>query len=137
MPAITWGPSLEVGIETIDKQHRRWVNLFNTLDEAVSAGREQAALAEALEAYLEYSEYHFKTEEALMRQAKLDEEEYDFHLREHKVFRDQIVIYRDRHAAGFLTVTPQVTAYLRQWLLAHVTGTDRGYIQPIMDAGLA
>ena len=137
MPAITWGPKLEVGIENIDKQHRRWVELFNDLDEAVQAGQEQQALGEALEAYIEYSSYHFKTEEALMRQAGLDEEEYDFHRREHKVFRDQIAIYKDRHDAGFLKVTPQVTAYLREWLLAHVTGTDRGYIEPIKEAGIA
>ena len=137
MPAITWGPTLEVGIETIDKQHRRWVELFNALDDAVKEGQAEKALGEALEAYIEYSQYHFKTEEALMRQAKVDAEEYDFHLREHKVFRDQIVIYRDRHSAGFLKMSSQVMEYLRQWLLAHVTGTDRGYIQPIKDAGIA
>ncbi|MEZ4220608.1 MAG: bacteriohemerythrin [Polyangiaceae bacterium] len=137
MSAITWGPSLEVGIETIDKQHRRWVELFNALDAAVKEGKEESALGEALEAYIEYSQYHFKTEEALMRQANMDEEEYKFHLREHKVFRDQMTIFRDRHSVGFLKMSPQVVEYLQHWLLAHVTMTDRGYIQPIKDAGIA
>ncbi len=137
MPAITWGPKLEVGIENIDKQHQRWVELFNALDEAVQAGQEQQALGDALEAYSEYSSYHFKTEEALMRQAGLDEEEFDFHRREHKVFRDQTGSYRARYEAGLLKVTPQGTSYLREWLRAHVTGTDRGYIEPIKEAGIA
>ncbi|MBW1880698.1 MAG: hemerythrin family protein [Deltaproteobacteria bacterium] len=137
MAAISWVPQLETGIEVIDKQHRRWVEIYNALDAAVQAGREEDALTKALTDLVEYSRYHFRTEEALMERASYDEEEFDLHRREHKVFTDQVVIYQDRATAGFQKLTPQVMAYLRDWLLAHVTGTDRGYITPLREAGIA
>ena len=134
MAAIDWTARLETGIETIDKQHRRWVGMYNDLDSAVQEGREQQALGEVLEALVEYSSYHFRTEEALMEHAEYDAEELELHRREHRVFTDQIVLYRDRTAAGFQRVTPEVVAYLRDWLVTHITATDRGYIRAIKDA---
>ena len=68
MAAITWESKLEVGIKTIDKQHRKWVELYNALDRALETGEEEKKLAETLDALIDYSGYHFGTEEALMRQ---------------------------------------------------------------------
>jgi hemerythrin-like metal-binding protein len=136
MAAIIWAKQLEVGIPTIDKQHRRWVEMYNDLDRAVQEGREEDKLSETLEALIDYSHYHFKTEEALMQQNGFDEEEFALHRREHHVFSDQIVIYRDRFAAGFHKLTPEVVQTLRDWLVAHITGTDRGYIRTLQDAGV-
>jgi hemerythrin len=136
MDFITWSERLETGIQNIDKQHRRWVNLINDLHRAVAEGREQEGLREALDALVDYTQYHFRTEEALMKQAKYDEEEFELHCREHRVFTDQIVIFRDRLDVGFTKMSPEVTQYLRGWLVNHVTASDRGYIRPIKDAGL-
>ncbi len=137
MPAITWDQKLEVGIEVVDKQHRRWIGLFNDLIAALEAGNEEKVVRETVESLLEYTNYHFKTEEALMERAGYDEVELGFHRREHRVFTDQIVIFRDRLAYGFQKVTPEVVDYMRGWLVTHVTATDRGYITSIQDAGIA
>jgi hemerythrin-like metal-binding protein len=136
MAAIDWDKQLEVGIATIDKQHRRWVELYNALDIAVQEGRQESKLGETLEALIEYSQYHFGTEEVLMRQNEYDAEEFSLHCREHRVFTDQIVIYKDRHDAGFQRLTPVVMASLRDWLVTHITASDRGYISTLKGAGV-
>lgn len=136
MAAIAWAKRLDTGIATIDKQHRRWVELYNELDAAVEQGRERDALRRTLEALVEYSGYHFRTEESLMKQANYDQEEFDLHVREHRVFTDQIAIYRDRELAGSQRLTPEVVAYLRDWLVTHIKASDRGYITSLQNAGI-
>ena len=136
MPAIDWGPSLETGIDIIDQQHQRWVGIYNALDLARKEGREEEALRKGLGELVEYTQYHFRAEEALMRKASYDEEELSIHAQEHRIFTDQIVMFADRIAAGFTKFTPEVIAYLREWLVTHITATDRGYIRAVKDADL-
>jgi hemerythrin-like metal-binding protein len=136
MAAIDWDTRLEVGIATIDKQHRRWVGMYNALDKAMQEGRDEDMLGKTLEALIEYSQYHFGTEEALMRQNDYDEEEFALHKREHRAFSDQIAIYRDRHDAGSRKITQEVVDTLRGWLVTHITASDRGYIRTLKDAGV-
>jgi len=136
MALITWSEQLSVQIDNIDRQHRRWVELVNALDTAVREGREDEQLKKTLADLVDYTHYHFKTEETLMQQADYDAEEFELHRREHRVFADQIKIYKDRQSAGFQKLTPQVMQYLRDWLVTHITASDRGYITPIKEAGL-
>jgi len=136
MALITWSEQLSVQIDNIDRQHRRWVELVNALDTAVREGREDEQLKKTLADLVDYTHYHFKTEETLMQQADYDAEEFELHRREHRVFADQIKIYKDRQSAGFQKLTPQVMQYLRDWLVTHITASDRGYIAPIKEAGL-
>lgn len=136
MAAIIWDSRLVSGIATIDKQHRRWVELYNDLDKAMEEGSEEAKVGETLDALMDYSQYHFGTEEALMRQNNYEQEEFDLHKREHRVFTDQMAIYHDRHQAGFRRLSPEVVATLRDWLVTHITASDRGYIKTLKDAGV-
>ncbi len=127
MSAIAWDSRLELGIANIDKQHKRWVDLYNDLDAAIAEGKEEEAVRKTVDELVDYTTYHFRTEEALMRQAQYDEEEYELHVREHKVFTDQMIIFRDRLLVGFQRMSPEVVGYLRDWLVTHITGTDRCY----------
>ena len=103
----------------------------------IPAWNEEEQLGKTLAELVDYTHYHFKTEESLMKQADYDAEEFELHRREHRVFTDQIKIYQDRQSAGFQKLTPQVMQYLRDWLVMHITASDRGYIPPIKEAGLA
>lgn len=134
MPLITWGEKLETGIGVIDRQHQHWVGLINSLDQAMVDGRGLEQLVETLNALLEYTHSHFRTEEVLMERHGY--EDLDLHRREHRVFTDQVEIYRDRLELGQNILTVQVMQYMRQWLVTHVTGTDRGYISTLKDAGV-
>jgi hemerythrin len=49
MALVTWGPSLEVGIQLIDSQHKRLVDLINQLDDAQKQGRGNEVIGETLE----------------------------------------------------------------------------------------
>jgi hemerythrin-like metal-binding protein len=134
MPLITWGPKIEVGIEIIDSQHRRLVDMINELNDAMEGGRGGKAVGSTLKGLIEYTHTHFQTEERLLKEH--DYEEYALHCREHRIFTDQVEIYQDRFNAGFLDISSNVMSYLRGWLLTHITSSDRAYVRTLKDAGV-
>jgi hemerythrin-like metal-binding protein len=134
MPLITWGPKLEIGIGIIDSQHRRLVDLINQLDEAITAGRGSDAVAETLKGLIDYTHTHFRTEQELLKEHNY--EDYALHCREHRIFTDQIEIYRDRLDAGSLRISSDVMGYMRGWLLTHIGSSDRAYLRTLKDAGV-
>jgi hemerythrin-like metal-binding protein len=134
MPLITWGPKLEIGIGIIDSQHRRLVDLINQLDEAITAGRGSDVVAETLKGLIDYTHTHFRTEQELLKEHNY--EDYALHCREHRIFTDQIEIYRDRLDAGSLRISSDVMGYMRGWLLTHIGSSDRAYLRTLKDAGV-
>lgn len=134
MASITWGPQLETGIGVIDRQHQHWVDLFNELSAAVEQGRGEAEVGKTLDALLDYSVSHFRTEEGLMARHGYDDLER--HRAEHKIFTDQIRIFKERVELAQWSLSLEVLEYLRDWLVEHVTATDRGYIPTLSAAGL-
>jgi len=134
MPLITWGKQLETGVSSIDHQHQGWVDLVNELDVAILEGRGQEQVSQTLNELIDYTHAHFRTEETLM--AKHGYEDLKLHRREHRVFTDQIEIYRDRVDLGQMTLSIEVMQYMRGWLVTHITGSDRGYIATMKAAGV-
>jgi hemerythrin-like metal-binding protein len=134
MPLITWGPQLHIGIDIIDRQHQRWVGLINDLDEAMREGRGGEVIGATLNELVDYTYTHFRTEEMLL--TRHDYEDLADHEREHRTFTDQIDYYRDRFEAGAMDISPEVMAYLRDWLLKHITVSDRAYIDTLKKAGV-
>ena len=134
MPLITWGPKLEIGIGIIDSQHKRLVDLINQLDEAMKEERAAEAMGETLKGLIDYTHTHFRTEQELLKEHNY--EDYALHCREHRIFTDQIEIYRDRLDAGSLRISSDVMGYMRGWLLTHIGSSDRAYIKTLKDAGV-
>ena len=134
MALITWGPKLEIGIEIIDSQHRRLVDLINELDEAIEGGRAGDVVGNTLQGLIDYTHTHFRTEQDLLK--KHDYEDFALHCREHRIFTDQIEIYQDRLNAGSLNLSGNVMSYMRGWLLTHIGSSDRAYIKTLKDAGV-
>jgi hypothetical protein len=63
---IPWGPTLRLGFADIDNQHRRLVDLINTLDDGMRAGRGQEIVGPVLDELIHYTVHHFGFEEELM-----------------------------------------------------------------------
>lgn len=135
MAYVTWGPKIELGITVVDRQHRGLIDLINNLGEAIDDGRTQEQMTVTISALVDYTHTHFNTEETLLERASY--EAIDEHRREHRIFTDQIEIYRDRFAAGSLTVSEPLMHYLSGWLVTHITVSDQAYLPSLLEAGIS
>ncbi|MDK2862058.1 MAG: hypothetical protein PWP33_1261 [Thermodesulfobacterium sp.] len=69
MPYIDWDHTWEIGIESIDNQHKMLVNLINKLYENI-VFKPEISKDEFLYTFQElydYAQYHFETEETFMK----------------------------------------------------------------------
>lgn len=66
MSLIDWSDKFSVNVREIDEQHRKLINLINTLHGAMKAGKSVGVIAEVLQELAEYTDYHFSTEGGYM-----------------------------------------------------------------------
>ena len=68
MSWIEWSPECNVNINKIDEQHKKLVGIINKLYEALAdETRIKELIRKVIEDLLDYTKYHFGTEEDLMR----------------------------------------------------------------------
>ncbi|MDV7212464.1 bacteriohemerythrin [Azotobacter beijerinckii] len=123
MAYLTWRNDLNTGIEVIDMQHRRIVEMINQLDE--TQGQDRAAVGVVIEALVDYTVSHFAFEESLMEEAG-----YPFsraHKRIHDLFIKRVYDYRARYAVGE-DVAGELQDLLSRWLFSHIKEEDASYV---------
>ncbi|HTX80178.1 MAG TPA: bacteriohemerythrin [Longilinea sp.] len=126
MEPIQWSEQFSVGVEELDHQHRRLIQLINRLlspQEPVDTRSE--AISDTLLAMTRYAEEHFKTEEALMQ-------EYDYpgledQQRRHRAYRKKTVDLSVDTMYGMDSVPETLLTYLRDWWVQHILEEDMKY----------
>jgi hemerythrin len=134
MASFVWSEKYAIGIETIDLQHQRLIQMINDLQEALIAERGQQALADIVGRMLDYAAYHFSTEEALLRDHGY--ELYGSHKKEHEAFTVKAQELKKRVDNKRFVLTLEVITFLREWLATHILVNDKKYAPFMLGAGL-
>lgn len=129
---IPWGPTLRLGFADIDIQHRRLVDLVNTLDDAMRAGRGQAVVGPVLDELIHYTVHHFGFEEQLMDTYQISSA--DSHKAEHHKLVAEVSEFRTKLHTGDLALA-DLMALLRVWLTDHILKTDRALVTELHAKG--
>ena len=127
MKKMEWGPELETGIQEVDTQHKRIVNLVNQMQDA-RLNKDMETVASVITEMVDYTLSHFAFEEALMEDAG-----YRFlgpHRRVHELFAMKIPEFQARFEAGE-DITGELHTMLVRWLYNHIRGDDQGYVESI------
>ncbi len=120
---ITWEPSLSVGVESIDKQHRRLVDMVNDLHTSMLAGHGQDALGKILSGLVAYTHEHFRHEEQLMRTHGYPTS--DVHFKQHRELEKTVQEFGTRFAEGKERISIELSRFLKDWLTHHIMRTDK------------
>lgn len=127
---FNWRESFLTGIDSVDTQHHRLVDLINDLalmafdqDEA-----EVRAMSEARDMLLDYSREHFADEEALMHKVGLGDRCIDAHVAQHAIFIDEIRALDLTQSGDSLQAALR---FLMGWLAHHILGIDQGMARAI------
>ena len=122
MTFISWKQEYNTGVEMIDAQHKRLVDIINKLHDAIQAGSEQEALHGILSKLTDYTKYHFDFEEGLLEKlgyAKLEE-----HKEEHQEFIHLIEGMAGHLHNGKLNIGNMLMVFLEGWLIKHILDED-------------
>jgi hemerythrin len=134
MEILKWDDSLSVQIQEIDDQHKKLISLLNNFYTELQDGSVREKLGKLLDGLLEYTDFHFTTEENYMQ--KFNFEGFENHKREHAAFIEKVQDVKKRYDEGKMVVSPEVTNYIKDWLVKHIKGTDQEYVQCFRENGL-
>lgn len=126
MPIIEWSDTFCVGIDQIDDQHRKWIDIYNKAhDRMMSLTDEEFRNTgiDALEEMVEYGRYHFSTEETLM--SELGFEDLDRHRQLHRSFMEQIDKVRLDIRQGKHVLNSEIIKMIENWLVYHILNEDQ------------
>ncbi|MGN6222157.1 bacteriohemerythrin [Pseudoxanthomonas sp.] len=127
MALLVWQDDLNTGVDVIDAQHRRIVEMINRLHIA-NRSMERIAVAEVIEELVDYTLSHFAFEEELMEEAG-----YPFsaaHKRVHQLFAKRVGEYRMRFEAGD-DIGDELRSMLARWLYNHIRSDDKDYADAV------
>ncbi len=135
MALITWTEALSVKIDSIDTQHKKLVDLINALHDAMKNGKGKEAIGATLDEVINYTQYHFKYEEDLMKKAGY--EDLLNHKSAHDQLTRQVMDLNERYKSGNTAITVEVMNFLREWLNNHINGTDKKYSMQLRAKGIS
>lgn len=124
MSQIEWTTLISVGNEEIDKQHRRWVEIFNRLEASLNdPSAEENDRLDLLKQILDFTREHFIEEERLM--ALNGYPHIVRHRRMHKEFELQLYEKFRLVMGGEMVLQSELIALIRNWFINHTSSEDK------------
>lgn len=127
-----WNDNFCTGLAKIDEQHKQLVSILNRLANQAVFGTSLVDMNTVFQELINYTVYHFKTEEEIWHQYLPHHQLSTDHKLEHANFIEQVISLQTQ-----LTTTPsdalleQTISFLTQWLASHILESDR-YIASIV-----
>lgn len=122
MKRIEWHPKLNIGVEQIDEQHKRLVQLANNLISAIQTGVAEDILEVICKELHEYTVFHFRDEELLMQEVGYPHLEQ--HQKKHREITDQVQAYLDALERDNNVPPQDVLDFMGDWLVEHIIYMD-------------
>ncbi len=136
MSVIAWDDSMSVGVEVLDNDHKKLIDLINRLAEAGNSTGSEQTVGEVLDELVAYTRYHFRREEAW--QAAAGYPDLERHKEIHEDLTEQVEEVRDDYRKGYSeSLTRDVLVFLRDWLKKHILGEDKKYVAYVAEVSEA
>jgi diguanylate cyclase (GGDEF)-like protein/hemerythrin-like metal-binding protein len=131
LETFVWDRHFTTGLDSVDEQHHRLVDLVNRLGESMVEGRDDGeSLARVFEQLAEYADFHFADEERLMAEAGVYARHLQHHQEAHRRFMQQVAsMWAARHAAT--SPASALHGFLSAWLSFHILGEDQAMARQI------
>ena len=131
---VEWKDEYSVGIDSIDQQHKKLLNLINQLQTAVDYSTGEEFERDALDELVDYTKTHFSYEEGLMRDN--DYPDFEPHKLQHEEMFRKVGEVLAEYEKDQDTAMHNAAEYLKDWLINHINGTDKQYSSYLIAKGV-
>ena len=125
MALFVWDTKYSVGVRELDSQHKVLVDLLNELFDAMQAGKTNDILGKIIKKLVDYTKTHFATEERYMQQYSYPD--LASQKKEHEAFTAKVLAFQEQFDSGRMALSVSVTSFLKDWLVQHISGSDKKY----------
>lgn len=135
MSLFNWSDNYSVKVTELDNHHKELINILNELYDAMSQRRGNEVLGGVINRLISYTRSHFATEERYMQ--KFSYPAYTEHKKEHEAFLAKVQDFHKGFLAGELMLSMEVSTFLKNWLVNHISGVDKKYGSFFNEKGLS
>ena len=124
MAKYVWTEDLSVGIELIDEQHKLLIQRLDDVANAIDEGKGESLIVKTLSFLIDYTNFHFSTEEKNMKAHNYPgfEDHHIAHEDLKKTLNDLEEDFKDEGATHILLEA--INTFLNNWLITHIKGVD-------------
>ena len=131
---IKWDDKYSVGISMIDDEHKKLIGILNKAIFTKEHNDNPEELREVLREMTNYALAHFRTEEAYMKEFNYPE--HQDHKEEHRDFSIETTAFHDKLIKGDYQIANEILEYLKWWLINHIQGTDKKFVDCCKESGI-
>lgn len=131
---VKWSEKYSIKVEEMDKQHQRLFYLINQLHAASASGKGKEGISQAINGLVEYTKEHFSKEEDYMQKFKYDGLEEQ--KKQHAMFIQKVTDFQKDFNSGKVGLSNDIIKFLVDWLINHISKTDRKYANSFHKGGL-
>lgn len=126
---IKWPELFNTGIEEIDRQHKRLVELINLAFYSMNRNASQMDIMLVFSELQDYVKYHLRYEEHFI--LEINYPDYEKHKMFHDHFEDDIFAYQHdfEHNTDILLLRDKLVKFLLSWLVEHIVEDDKKYAE--------
>lgn len=131
---VRWVELYSVGIQQIDEQHKKLIDLLNELWRSMMDGKGPDHIGQTLDGLIAYTLTHFEAEEALMREHQYPG--YEAHRQQHERLTAQVRTMQTDFKEGHSTTPRELMLFLQGWIVRHIVASDKKYAPYLHQAGV-
>lgn len=132
MAIFIWNDDFCLGVEEIDQQHRKLVDIINELHGSMEVGANREQVIALLDDLIDYTHYHFSEEEQFMLSHGYDERNFKSHQASHHKFLQRIKQEQRVCHEHPEKVTDKLLDFLVNWILNHILGEDKQMTEDVL-----
>ena len=132
---IEWKEEYSVNVKEIDNQHKKLVEIINSLYSVINnIDIDDKKLVVLFADLISYADLHFNTEEGYFDKFGYPESKH--HKDAHKLFRKKIFSLITQYKKKKIEATFELVDFLEDWFLGHLAIEDKKYSKFFNDHGL-
>ena len=127
---VVWKDTYSVKVSILDRQHKKIIELINSLYTAIQENKQNNVLKKILFELQKYTITHFTTEEKYLIRAKYPD--FKAHKKEHDSLKKRTIDFVRKSNAHTDDISLEVLNFLKNWWIHHITEIDSNY-KPYME----
>lgn len=131
---VVWDTQLELGIPTIDVQHKHFVALLNSLYASFRNSTPKEEVMLLIEDLINYESIHFGTEEQYMMSSNYPE--FERHKEIHNDLKTKLLELVEKYKQGNSGDLMNLIDFLENWLVDHLMKEDVRYKEHFLKANI-
>lgn len=135
MALIDWSDNYSVNVKVMDDQHKKLINIINELNDSMKAGRSKDVMEKILKGLVDYTITHFSAEETLMKNNNYPG--YTNQKSQHEALIKKVQDYQSKYQSGRMVMGVEIMSFLKDWLLNHISGSDKKYGPFLNEKGIS